>query len=490
MNRNRKQQHATCSTAFLRQGKQSFCLRPPVLHFPLEIVDENVRENGTPQVLAARLPRRRRLVLQHGPAGGELILVTTRLCTNVLQKHSTRIGKAAADCAVVRALAFRLYEPGSTPGGVAPVFSHVGIVADDAAGRRVFSGISSFPRPCVPAPLYAHPRLTFVRSRDPDVKRDPDLSNPFAQLDRRDPGGRLSNGTTTLSPAVRKPVWNLPRKIGRVQLPNLVRNLAVQGGNAMIGAILARIPTAMADLAQAFTGSGISQQSSSCASSKTTVGRLWLATWVVYAISQGGEDLCQFDMYGQPLISYHVREWGKWEISEKTRRPAASSDTISTCENPGVTRMEIEPSSPCRRVAGSRPSTSDVADALLDCRTGNSSTSRSHYSFVNVTTTRGERFSHRENPWPSQESNPRALFPRQTPLALAKGRTHLLTDRAYLQRQQETDMSYATFTQNHEVSLVQHFYIGTKIKLDPGSELGSFDFGSGKMLVQPGISPS
>ncbi|KAJ8872730.1 hypothetical protein PR048_026344 [Dryococelus australis] len=41
--------------------------------------------------------------------------------------------------------------------------------------------------------------------------------------------------------------------------------------------------------------------------------------------------------------------------------------------------------------------------------------------------------------------------------------------------------------QNHEISLMQHFYIGTKIKLDPGSELGSFDLGSGKMLVQPGI---
>ncbi|KAJ8870601.1 hypothetical protein PR048_029624 [Dryococelus australis] len=41
--------------------------------------------------------------------------------------------------------------------------------------------------------------------------------------------------------------------------------------------------------------------------------------------------------------------------------------------------------------------------------------------------------------------------------------------------------------QNHEISLVQHFYIGTKIELDPVSELGSFDLGSGKMLVQPGI---
>ncbi|KAJ8868993.1 hypothetical protein PR048_030539 [Dryococelus australis] len=44
--------------------------------------------------------------------------------------------------------------------------------------------------------------------------------------------------------------------------------------------------------------------------------------------------------------------------------------------------------------------------------------------------------------------------------------------------------------QNHEISLVQHFYIGTKIKPDPGSELGSLDFGSGKMLARPGISVS
>ncbi|KAJ8888307.1 hypothetical protein PR048_007794 [Dryococelus australis] len=33
---------------------------------------------------------------------------------------------------------------------------------------------------------------------------------------------------------------------------------------------------------------------------------------------------------------------GKWEITEKTRRPAASSGTNFTCENPGVTRPESE----------------------------------------------------------------------------------------------------------------------------------------------------
>ncbi|KAJ8882817.1 hypothetical protein PR048_014631 [Dryococelus australis] len=54
---------------------------------------------------------------------------------------------------VVSLLACHLGEPGSIPGGR----SLVGIVTDDAAGRRVFSRISRFPRPCIPAPL--HTRL-------------------------------------------------------------------------------------------------------------------------------------------------------------------------------------------------------------------------------------------------------------------------------------------------------------------------------------------
>ncbi|KAJ8872690.1 hypothetical protein PR048_026303 [Dryococelus australis] len=44
----------------------------------------------------------------------------------------------------VSLLASHLGEPGSIPGLVTPGFSQVGIVPDDAAGRRVFSGIFSF----------------------------------------------------------------------------------------------------------------------------------------------------------------------------------------------------------------------------------------------------------------------------------------------------------------------------------------------------------
>ncbi|KAJ8873897.1 hypothetical protein PR048_024733 [Dryococelus australis] len=54
---------------------------------------------------------------------------------------------------VVKLLASHLGVSGSNPSGVAPVSSHVEIVPDDATGRRVFSGISRFPRPCIPALL-------------------------------------------------------------------------------------------------------------------------------------------------------------------------------------------------------------------------------------------------------------------------------------------------------------------------------------------------
>ncbi|KAJ8865870.1 hypothetical protein PR048_033393 [Dryococelus australis] len=58
---------------------------------------------------------------------------------------------------LVSLLASHQGEPGSTPGRVSG-FSYVGIVPDDAAGQRVFSGISRFPRPSIPAPIPCSPQ--------------------------------------------------------------------------------------------------------------------------------------------------------------------------------------------------------------------------------------------------------------------------------------------------------------------------------------------
>ncbi|KAJ8889357.1 hypothetical protein PR048_008856 [Dryococelus australis] len=63
----------------------------------------------------------------------------------------------SCDGIVVRLLASHLGETSSIPSSVAPGFSHVGIVSDDASGRWVFFlGMSRFLRPYIPALLPTH----------------------------------------------------------------------------------------------------------------------------------------------------------------------------------------------------------------------------------------------------------------------------------------------------------------------------------------------
>ncbi|KAJ8882762.1 hypothetical protein PR048_014575 [Dryococelus australis] len=57
---------------------------------------------------------------------------------------------------VVSSLASHHGEPGSIPVGGRPLTLHVGTVPEDVAGRRPFSGVSCFPRPCIPALLHTH----------------------------------------------------------------------------------------------------------------------------------------------------------------------------------------------------------------------------------------------------------------------------------------------------------------------------------------------
>ncbi|KAJ8867887.1 hypothetical protein PR048_031692 [Dryococelus australis] len=67
-------------------------------------------------------------------------------------------------------------DQGSIPGGVAPGFSQVGIVPDDATGRRVSPGLSRVPRPLRSAAApYSH-RLALIGSQDLDFKRRAELS--------------------------------------------------------------------------------------------------------------------------------------------------------------------------------------------------------------------------------------------------------------------------------------------------------------------------
>ncbi|KAJ8898114.1 hypothetical protein PR048_003474 [Dryococelus australis] len=77
-------------------------------------------------------------------------------------------------------------EPGSIPGGVTRGLSRVGIVPDDATGRRVFSAVSSFPSTAAPCSL----RLTLIGSQDFTVKSRPNL---FTRS--RNWRGDLTNGS-------------------------------------------------------------------------------------------------------------------------------------------------------------------------------------------------------------------------------------------------------------------------------------------------------
>ncbi|KAJ8891873.1 hypothetical protein PR048_004428 [Dryococelus australis] len=77
----------------------------------------------------------------------------------------------------VSLLASHQCETGSVPGRVTPEFSHLGIVPDNAADRRVFSGISRFPRPFIPALLHTHLNH-LIGSQDLAVKSRTYLFSP------------------------------------------------------------------------------------------------------------------------------------------------------------------------------------------------------------------------------------------------------------------------------------------------------------------------
>ncbi|KAJ8865791.1 hypothetical protein PR048_033313 [Dryococelus australis] len=123
--------------------------------------------------------------------GSQELPVTS--CPNLFT-HSRRFHAGAAVAQWLAQLVSHQGDPGSIPGGLTPGFSHVGVVLDDAACRRAFSGNSSFPRPCIPAPL--HPRVSFhVMFRD-----DGNLRVPAGKRVTRD-SSDLAPGQSAAAPS-------------------------------------------------------------------------------------------------------------------------------------------------------------------------------------------------------------------------------------------------------------------------------------------------
>ncbi|KAJ8874535.1 hypothetical protein PR048_025395 [Dryococelus australis] len=80
----------------------------------------------------------------------------------ITHRNRAHLGRGGV---AIRLLASYQGQPGSIPSGVAPGFS-------DATGQLVFSGISHFPRPCIPASY----RFTLIDSQDFRVKSRSNLS--------------------------------------------------------------------------------------------------------------------------------------------------------------------------------------------------------------------------------------------------------------------------------------------------------------------------
>ncbi|KAJ8881511.1 hypothetical protein PR048_017993 [Dryococelus australis] len=62
--------------------------------------------------------------------------------------------------------------------------------------------------------------------------------------------------------------------------------------------------------------------------------------------NRNGREHATFKQFFLDGAALEFQGRGKWEYPEKTRRQAASSSTIPTCENPGAIPPGIEPGSP------------------------------------------------------------------------------------------------------------------------------------------------
>ncbi|KAJ8874832.1 hypothetical protein PR048_022721 [Dryococelus australis] len=115
-----------------------------------------------------------------------------------------------------------LGKPGSIPSERAPGFSLMVIVPEDAAGQRVFPGVSRFPRTCIPALLHTHLAYSHRLSRPLCYKPPMSLHSRTCKLYAKAPASgprhmarvEIGDGTTVYTMKFRKSAQLSPRRTG------------------------------------------------------------------------------------------------------------------------------------------------------------------------------------------------------------------------------------------------------------------------------------
>ncbi|KAJ8881226.1 hypothetical protein PR048_017700 [Dryococelus australis] len=229
--------------------------------------------------------------------------------------------------------------------GSIPYFRSWESYRDDAAVRRVFSRISRFPRRCIPALLHTHIASTIFGSHSPDINSHPNIFSPtlayseyrFSKIDSR---ALVQIRTNNFA---RESYFQF-----ELAYTNCGRIRAVAGMSnkpTLFWTIFCQGKIHLPDVRYRINFDKRREKWS------VVSGNLFAPILELRGTAQKANSTCCSTERREVRIKQcQNARTGKREIPEKTRGPAASADTIPTCENLGVTRPGIDPT--CLDIGG------------------------------------------------------------------------------------------------------------------------------------------
>ncbi|KAJ8866660.1 hypothetical protein PR048_032521 [Dryococelus australis] len=344
----------------------------------------------------------------------------------------------------VRLHASYLGEPGSIPSRVTPGISQVGILPDGSAGRRVFSGISRFPRPCIPTLIHSH-IISPTSALKTSLLRAAQISQ-LSKLDNEPNQARIQFTNDNLKEG-RKTSRNLHEKNRAVRQSSGNPSMATANNLCM------------------------RDDAASCAHSRLQR---------YYRLFTGKHVVVRYGLYGSCITLLRYLLAGS--VARASRHKAQQVDSTNFKQGKGQAKnvglafqnltyarlhrrgSKLDPRSNLRWTQKTVAPFEFRAGLEIEMKAVRYLDTRLAAIFYSI---------YSKNLPNSMTSN------KYEPIV--KFVSYLISISHFGTKIDDSEI------QNHEILLVQHFYIGTKFKLDPGSELGSFDLGSGKMLVQPDV---